>query len=93
MSGTLPVADLLSRDSLRLVAPEERAHLIDVLVFNSGGSRQGYTVDVAFGASAATSTEVWYECAGVSSGRTSMGVRHERTKSRETLYTKSGLRR
>src|SRR5580700_5334355 len=29
MSGTLPVADLLSRDFVRLVAPEEHANLID----------------------------------------------------------------
>src|SRR5215471_2485078 len=45
-----------------------------VRAFSSGGSFQGYTVTSAFGASEATSTDAWYACAGVSSGRTRKGV-------------------
>jgi uncharacterized membrane protein HdeD (DUF308 family) len=41
-------------------------------------------VTSAFGASDATSTAVWYGCAGVSSGMTSIGVWQERAKSRDT---------
>ena len=63
-----------------------------VRAFNSGGVVQGYTVTSAFGASDATSTHVWYACAGVSSGRTSIGVWQSRTKSRETLYRSPGGR-
>jgi hypothetical protein len=37
--------------------------------------------------------ETGYGCAGVSSGMTSIGVWHERAKSRDTLYTKSGWTR
>ena len=36
--------------------------------------------------------EVWYGCAGVSSGITSIGVRQDRAKSRDMPYTKSAGR-
>ncbi len=61
--------------------------------FSSGGVFQGKTVISAFGASEATSIEVCNGCPGVSSGITSIGVWQERTKSRGTLYTKSGWTR
>jgi hypothetical protein len=46
--------------------------------------------DLGVRASDAMSTVVWCGCAGVSSGRTRIGVRQDRAKSRDTLYTKSG---
>src|SRR5262249_45951318 len=69
-----------------------RTRLI-VRSFSSAGSRHGKTVISAFGASEATSIEVCSGCAGVSSGRTSIGVRQLRMKSRDTLYKKSGFTR
>ena len=47
----------------------------------------------AFGASIAASMATVYGCAGMSSGRISTGVWQERTKSRVTVKTKSGLLR
>src|SRR5262245_65673565 len=44
-----------------------------------------------FGARRTTSMATAYGCAGTSSGRTSIGVWHERTKSRVTVKTKSAL--
>src|SRR5262249_20292166 len=46
-----------------------------------------------FGASIAASMATAYGCAGTSSGRIRTGVWHLRTKSRVTVYTKSGLLR
>jgi len=45
-----------------------------VLAFSSGGSRHGNTVMSAFGQREATSMEATSGCAGVSSGRTRIGV-------------------
>ena len=56
-----------------------------VRAFSSGGSRHGNTVISAFGQSEATSTEDTSGWAGVSSGRTRIGVMQERAKSRDTL--------
>src|SRR5262249_21306865 len=69
-----------------------RTRLI-VRSLRSVGSLHGNTVISAFGASEATSTEVCSGCAGVSSGRTRIGVRQLRIKSRDTLYRKSGFSR
>src|SRR5947208_9791519 len=46
-------------------------------------------VTSAFGARLATSIATLYGCAGTSSGATSSGVWMERTKSRDTVNTKS----
>src|SRR2546425_12552774 len=46
-------------------------------------------VTSAFGARLATSMATLYGCAGTSSGAISSGVRMERTKSRDTVNTKS----
>src|SRR5262249_61957971 len=46
-----------------------------------------------FGARRALSMATAYGCAGTSSGRTRIGVWHERTKSRVTVKTKSALER
>src|SRR4029077_3740937 len=57
----------------------------------SFGSFQGNMLTSAFGASIAASIAAAYGCAGMSSGRMRIGVRHVRTKSRVTVNTKSGL--
>ena len=59
----------------------------------SACSFHGYTVTCAFGANAASSMAASNECEAVSSGMTSIGVRHERAKSRDTQYMKSGWMR
>ena len=51
----------------------------------SDGSLHGNTVISEFGASEATPIEVCSGCAGVSSGRTRIGVWQLRMKSRDTL--------
>src|ERR1700730_18356184 len=61
-----------------------RTRLI-VRSLRSAGSLHGNTVISAFGAREATSIEVCSGCAGVSSGRTSIGVRQFLMKSRDTL--------
>ena len=47
----------------------------------SGDSFHGYAVTWALGANSASSMAASSECDGVSSGMTSIGVWHERTKS------------
>jgi hypothetical protein len=72
--------------AVAVITPQKLPHLPVVLAFGSGGSRQGYTVDTAFGANAAaTSTNAYNGCDDVSSGSTSIGVWHDRTNSRGTL--------
>src|SRR2546423_11403583 len=57
----------------------------------SFGSFHGKMLTSAFGESIAASMATLYGCAGMSSGRISTGVWQERTKSRVTVQTKSGL--
>src|SRR5262249_46277708 len=57
------------------------------------GSFHGKRLTSALGASIAHSMATAYGCAGMSSGRTRTGVWQLRTKSRVTVYTKSGLLR
>src|SRR6476619_6437056 len=56
----------------------------------SFGSFQGNRLTSAFGESLALAMATAYGCAGESSGRTIIGVRQPRTKSRVTVKTKSG---
>src|ERR1700681_583498 len=55
------------------------------------GSFHGKMLTSAFGASIAASIATAYGCAGISSGRINTGVWQLRTKSRDTVKTKSGL--
>src|SRR3984893_9394638 len=55
------------------------------------GSFHGNMLTSAFGAIIAASIATAYGCAGISSGRINTGVWQLRTKSRDTVKTKSGL--
>src|SRR5712691_5889520 len=55
----------------------------------SFGSLKGKRLTSDFGASITDSIAMVYGCGGESSGMTSPGVWQERTKSRDTVYTKS----